>query len=121
MSFLRSDALGSRIPIPQGGERLTDTDPTSKEPDSLKETLIQRYRSGFVDKLTPDDLTELQEYLEKEFDDQGHINIKYRDLFEEKLRNYFHESVLEREIVTIEALVRKLSPEDLKKNREIRR
>jgi hypothetical protein len=53
-------------------------------------------------------------YLEKEFDSQGNIDPRYRDLFEEKLRNYFHESVLEREIVSLEALVRELSPDDLK-------
>jgi hypothetical protein len=67
-----------------------------------------------VSKLTPQDLAELKMYLEKEFDSQGNIDPRYRDLFEEKLRNYFHESVLEREIVSLEALVRELSPDDLK-------
>ncbi len=89
------------------------TDGTSSSDQSLKETLIRRYRTSFVDKLTPEDLEELKGYLAKEFDADGNLITEYRDRFEEKLRTYFHESVLEREIVTIEALVRRLSPEDL--------
>jgi hypothetical protein len=82
--------------------------------ESLKETLIQRYRTDFIDKLTREDLAELKKYLRKEFDADGNIVPEYRELFEEKLRHYFHESVLEREIVNIEALVRELTPTDLK-------
>lgn len=88
--------------------------PASGLPKSLKNILIQRYRTEFINKLTPKDLTELKRYVKKEFDIDGKINPGYRRKFEEKLRNYFHESVLEREIVNIEALVRELSPEDLK-------
>jgi hypothetical protein len=92
---------------------MTEKAPVPKRTESLKETLMRRYRTGFIDKLTPEDLAELKQYLKKEFDSEGNINAEYRDRFEEKLRNYFHESVLEREIVTIEALVRELSSEDL--------
>ncbi|MDD1679720.1 MAG: hypothetical protein LUO93_11130 [Methanomicrobiales archaeon] len=87
---------------------------TSHLPESLKETLIQRYRTSFIEKLTAKDLAELKRYVRKEFDKEGNIIPEYRRKFEEKLRCYFHESVLEREIVNIEALVRELSPEDLK-------
>jgi DNA-binding MurR/RpiR family transcriptional regulator len=88
--------------------------PVSDRPESLKETLIRRYRAGFVDKLTPQDLAELKMNLKKEFDSEGNILPEFRKRFEEKLRNYFHESVLEKEMASIEALVRELSPEDLK-------
>jgi hypothetical protein len=88
--------------------------PVSDRPESLKEILKRRYKSGFVDKLTPVDLAELKMYLQKEFDSKGNIQPEFRKRFEEKLRNYFHESVLEKEMVSIEALVRELSPEDLK-------
>jgi hypothetical protein len=94
------------------GDLMVEEDPDRVE--SLKETLIQRYRTDFIDKLTPDDLKELKKYLQREFDAQGNIVPVYRELFEEKLRHYFHESVLEREIVNIEALVRELSLKDLK-------
>jgi hypothetical protein len=93
---------------------LAEKNPDSEHSKSLKETLMRRYRTNFIDKLTPEDLAELKMYLKKEFDNEGKINPEFRDRFEEKLRNYFHESVLEREIVTIEALVRELSPDDLK-------
>jgi tRNA C32,U32 (ribose-2'-O)-methylase TrmJ len=93
---------------------MTKKDVTSP-PNSFKETLIQRYKTTFIDKLTRKDLKELQGYLEKELDSGGKINEEFRHKFEEKLRQYFHESVLEREIVTIEALVKRLSPKDLKR------
>jgi hypothetical protein len=97
-----------------GGDRMVKKKTSAGSSDSIKETLIRRFRTGFVDQLTPEDLAELKKYLKNEFDAKGNINPEYRQKFEEKLRNYFHESVLEREIVNIEALVRVLSPEDLK-------
>ena len=82
---------------------------------SMKESLIQRYRTTFIRRLTRKDLKELQEYLKNEFDAEGRINPEYRKKFEEKLMHYFHQDVLEREIVSLEALVRGLLPEDLER------
>jgi hypothetical protein len=93
---------------------MAEKNPVPEQADSLKEILMRRYRTSFIDKLTAEDLAELKRYLEKEIDAEGNINPEYRDRFKEKLRNYFHESVLVREIVNIEALVRRLLPEDLK-------
>ena len=68
----------------------------------------------FVDKLTQQDLRELQFYLKNQFDEKRRINAEYKLKFESKLRQYFHEEVLRREIVSIETLVSLLRPEDVK-------
>jgi hypothetical protein len=102
------------VRIRSGREGMAEKNPVPEQADSLKEILMRRYRTSFIDKLTAEDLAELKRYLEKEIDAEGNINPEYRDRFKEKLRNYFHESVLVREIVNIEALVRRLLPEDLK-------
>jgi hypothetical protein len=94
-----------------------------REPGSRKgpgrsgelEALKERYRTILVDKLTPEDLGELQSYLGKQFDDEGNLDRVYKEKFEEKLRGYLHEEVLTREIASIEALIRGLKPSDLKR------
>jgi len=81
----------------------------------LKRSLVNRYKTMFVDKLTKKDLKELQYYLKNQFDEDRHINQEFKNKFEVKLRQYFHEEVLKREITSIEALIQRLGPRDLKK------
>jgi hypothetical protein len=45
----------------------------------------------------------------------GGWNPEYRQKSEEKLRQYFHEEVLKREIASIETLLGLMSDQDLKK------
>jgi hypothetical protein len=78
-------------------------------------SLVERYRKILVDRLTAGDLGELQFYLKNQFDEGGNLNREYKERFEWKLRQFLHEEILTREIIGIEALVRELRPEDLKK------
>jgi hypothetical protein len=80
-----------------------------------RETLLDRYRTILVDKMTADDLRELQSFLRKEVDERGILNRVYREKFAFKLRQFLHEEILTREIVGIEALIRELKPGDLKR------
>jgi hypothetical protein len=84
-------------------------------PDDIKQTLMNKYRAMFVDKLTEQDLRELQFYLKKQFDEKRRLNVEYKLKFESRLRRYFHEEIMLREIVSIETLLSLLKPEDLKK------
>jgi hypothetical protein len=85
-------------------------------PDDIKKTLMKKYRAMFIDKLTEQDLQELQFYLRKQFDENRQLNAAYKLKFESRLRQYFHEEILRREIVSIETLLGLLNPEDLKKS-----
>jgi len=76
---------------------------------------MMKYRKIFVDKLTEDDLCELQDFLRHQFTRNRETNMGYKTRFEEKLREYFHEEILRREIVSIEVLVNRLLPGDLTK------
>jgi len=78
-------------------------------------SLVERYRTILVDKLTGADLEELQFYLRNQFDERGNLNREYKNKFEWKLREFLHEEVLTREITGIEALIRDLRPGDLKR------
>jgi len=82
-------------------------------PDDIKTTLMNKYRAMFVDKLTRQDLRELQFYLKNQFDEGRRLNAEYKLKFEARLRQYFHEEILMREIVSIETLLSLLKPEDL--------
>jgi hypothetical protein len=84
-------------------------------PDDIKQTLMNKYRDMFVDKLTEQDLRELQFYLKKQFDEKRRLNVENKLKFESRLRQYFHEEIMRREIVSIETLLSLLKPEDLKK------
>ncbi len=84
-------------------------------PDDIKQTLMNKFRAMFVDKLTEQDLRELQFYLKKQFDEKRRINVEFKLKFESRLRQYFHEEIMRREIVSIETLLSLLKPEDLKK------
>ena len=83
-------------------------------PDEVKTSLMDKYREMFVDKLTPEDLEELQFYLRQQYDKELGWNSEYKLKFEFKLRQYFHEEVLKREIASIETLLGLLQPQDLK-------
>jgi hypothetical protein len=80
-----------------------------------KGPLVERYRKILVDRLNAGDLEELKFYLEKQFGEGGNLNREFKDKFEWKLRQFLHEEILTREIIGIEALIRELGPEDLKK------
>jgi len=92
------------------GQRF-DTNPS----DDLKTTLMNKYKEIFVDKLTQQDLRELQFYLKNQFDENRQLNAEYKLKFESRLRQYFHEEVMRREIISIETLLGLLTPEDVKK------
>jgi hypothetical protein len=78
-------------------------------------SLVERYRTILVDRLTAEDLKELQFYLRNQFDEKRNLNREYKEKFEGKLRQFLHEEVLTREIIGIESLIRDLRPSDLKK------
>lgn len=82
--------------------------------DDIKTTLINKYKEMFVDKLTQQDLRELQFYLKNQFDENRQLNAEYKLKFESRLRQYFHEEVMKREIISIETLIGLLKPEDVK-------
>ena len=79
-----------------------------------EESLVERYRTILVDRLTRADLEELRFYLRNQFDAKGNLDPEYKEKFEGKLRRYLHEEVMTREITGIEALIRVLRPEDLR-------
>jgi hypothetical protein len=83
-------------------------------PDDVKTLLMDKYGEMFVDKLTPADLEEFQFYLRQQYDKERGWNSKYKLKFEFKLRQYFHEEILKREIASIETLLGLLQPQDLK-------
>ena len=82
--------------------------------DDIKTTLMNKYKEMFVDKLTQQDLRELQFYLKNQFNENRQLNTEYKLKFESRLRQYFHEEVLRREIISIETLLGLLTPEDVK-------
>jgi hypothetical protein len=82
--------------------------------DEIKTSLMDKYRETFIEKLTPQDLEELQLYRRKQYDKVSGWNSEYKQKFEFKLRQYFHEEVLMREIPSIEILLGLLQPHDLK-------
>jgi len=82
--------------------------------DDIKTTLMNKYKEMFVDKLTQQDLRELQFYLKNQFNENRQLNTEFKLKFESHLRQYFHEEVLKREIISIETLLGLLRPEDVK-------
>jgi hypothetical protein len=98
--------------VPGKAEKKYTSD--KSQSDYIKTTLMNKYMAMFVDKLTQQDLRELQFYLKNQFDEKRQINAEYKLKFESKLRQYFHEEVLRREIVSIETLLGLLKPEDVR-------
>jgi len=76
---------------------------------------MNKYGEIFIDKLTPPDLEELQLYLGKQYDKEHGWNSEFKQKFESKLREYFHEEVLMREIASVETLLGLMKPEDLRR------
>jgi hypothetical protein len=82
--------------------------------DEMKQSLMNRYRETLIRNLTRQDLAELQTYLKGQYDPGKGWNHKNRLKFESKLRQYFHEEIIRREISSIEAVLKLLTLEDLK-------
>ena len=83
-------------------------------PDDIKNILMNKYRAMFVDRLTRQDLQDLQYLSKSQFDEKRRLNTENKLKFESRLRQYFHEEVMRREIVSIETLLSLLKPEDVK-------
>jgi hypothetical protein len=99
-----------------GGRKSPGSGPRRKGPaEGAGRSLVERYRTVLVDRLTAEDLEELQLSLRNQFDERGNLVRENREKFEWKLRRFLHEEVLTREIAGIEALIRDLRPSDLKK------
>ena len=81
----------------------------------MKQYLMSKYRVSLINKLTRQDLDEFQYFLRNQYDPGHGWNRKVRLQFEQKLRMYFHEETLRREISGIEAVLSALRPEDLPK------
>jgi hypothetical protein len=81
--------------------------------DDVKTLLMNKYREIFINKLSRQDLDELRFSILNQYDQNLGWNREYKLKFESKLRHYFHEEILRREIVSIEALIRLMNPEDL--------
>jgi hypothetical protein len=75
---------------------------------------MNRYGESFIAKLTPQDLDELQFYRKNQYDKEDGWNSEYRLKFESKLRQYFHEEILTREIASIETLLGLIDLRDLR-------
>jgi hypothetical protein len=82
--------------------------------DNLKWYLLNKYRTVFIDKLTPEDLDELQYYHKRQYDPKHGWNTEYLHKFVQKLREYMHDEILKKEIAGIESLVTLMKPEDLR-------
>jgi hypothetical protein len=82
--------------------------------DDLKWYLVNKYRALFIDKLTCEDLEELQCCLRQQYDPKRGWDRRYLQRFVLKLREHVQEEILKREIAGIETVVRLMKPEDLK-------
>jgi len=100
--------------LKSGRNKLLFMDVKESSSDEMKMSLMNKYRETFIDKLTLRDLEELQFYLTKQYDKTSGWNSEYRLKFEFKLKQYFHEEILRREIASIETLLSLLQPQDLK-------
>jgi hypothetical protein len=83
--------------------------------DDIKKSLMNKFGETFIDKLTKKDLDEFQFFLKKQYSRESGWNSEYKLKFESKLRRYFHEEVMKREIASIETLLGLLDQRDLKK------
>jgi DNA-binding MurR/RpiR family transcriptional regulator len=83
--------------------------------DDIKTSSMNKFRETFIEKLTTKDLDEFQFFLKKQYGKESGWNNEYKLKFESKLRQYFHEEVMKREIASIETLLGLLDRRDLKK------
>ncbi|RPI39823.1 MAG: hypothetical protein EHM53_04230 [Methanoregulaceae archaeon] len=83
--------------------------------EDLKWYLLNKYRTLFTDKLTHENLEELQYYLRHQYDPKRGWNREYLRRFVLKMREYMQEETLKREITGIASLLTLMKPEDLRK------
>lgn len=114
--FVRDRSFGGT----HGGEILFPrnrmTERMAKE--NLKWYLMNKYRALFTEKLTHEDLEELQYCLRHQYDPRRGWNHEYLRRFVLKMREYMQEETLKREIAGIESLLILMRPEDLRKERD---
>ena len=91
--------------LKSGRNKLLFMDGNESSSDEMKMSLMNKYRETFIDKLTLWDLEELQFYLTKQYDKTSGWNSEYRLKFEFKLKQYFNEEIIRREIASIETLL----------------
>jgi hypothetical protein len=83
--------------------------------EDLKWYLLNKYRLLLINKLTREDLKELQYYHRQQYDRKRGWNEDYVKKFIQKLQEYMHEDILKHEIAGIDTLVTLMKPEDLHK------
>ena len=81
--------------------------------EDLKWYFMNKYRAFFLDKLTLEDLKELQFYQRQQSDTKRGQDHECLRKFVLKLRGYMPEEILKHEITGIETLVTLMKPEDL--------
>ena len=80
----------------------------------IKGSLVERYRESLIGRLTPQDLSEFQSYIRGQYNPVKGWDARCRRKFETKLRQYFTEEIIRREIAGIETVLQLLTPEDLR-------
>lgn len=99
-----------------GGEVIRVREPVTewKAKEDLKWYLLNKYRVLFTDRITPDDLEELQYCLRRQYDPKNGWNREYAQRFVLKMREYLQEELLRSEIAGIASLLALMKPEDLR-------
>lgn len=93
--------------------RVREPVPEWKAKDDLKWYLMNKYRRLFIEKITREDLEQLQYYLRREYDPKNGWNREFNKRFVLKLGEYMAEGILKSEIAGIESLLTLMKPEDL--------
>jgi hypothetical protein len=83
--------------------------------EDLKWYLVNKYRSLLINKLTREDLEELQYYHRQQYHRKRGWNDEYVKKFILKLQEYVHDDILKHEIAGIDTLVTLMKPKDLQK------
>jgi hypothetical protein len=102
------------------GEVIRVRDPVTewKAKEDLKWYLLNKYRVLFTNKITRDDLDELQYCLRRQYDPKSGWNREYNKRFVLKMGEYMQEEILKSEIAGIESLLTLMKPEDLRDGAE---
>ena len=87
-----------------------------KAKEDLKWYLLNKYRVLFTDKITRNDLEELQYCLRRQYDPERGWNREYTKRFVLKMGEYLQEEILKSEIAGIESLLTLMKPEDLRES-----
>jgi hypothetical protein len=105
----------------QGGESLLPRNRIMERraKEDLKMYLMNKYRALLTDKLSREDLEELQYCLRHRYDPGREGDREYLRRFVLKIREYVQEETLKREIAGIESLVMLMKPEDIGETSEI--